>query len=90
MEAKDGVGFLAFLISVGRMTYRDLKEVIRIAEENSPSSAFDRAARHYGIHYGIVSEQRAFAKGVRWLAMIRRDDGQDAFQKAADNLREVM
>lgn len=86
MEAKDGIGFLAFLISQGRMIYADLKEAIRIAEENSPSSAFDRAARYYGIQHGIVSEQRAFAKGVRWLAMIRRDESSEAFNEAITKL----
>jgi (p)ppGpp synthase/HD superfamily hydrolase len=89
MEAKDGIDFLAFLISQGRMAYTDLKEVIRIAEENSPSSAFDRAARYYGIHYGIVHEQRAFAKGVRWLAMIRRDESPEAFYEALAKLLTI-
>ncbi|MBU4580292.1 HD domain-containing protein [Patescibacteria group bacterium] len=89
MEAKDGIGFLAVLISQGYMTYADLKEAIRIAEKNSPSSAFDRAARHYGIHYGIVSEQRAFAKGVRWLAMIRRDESPAAFYEAITRLLAI-
>jgi hypothetical protein len=90
MEAKDGINFLAFLISAGRMTYVDLKEAIKIAEENSPTSAYDRAARYYNIHFcGIVSEQRAFAKGVRWLAMIRRDEDPVVFYEAIAKLLTV-
>ncbi len=89
MEAKDGIGFLAFLISSGRMTYTDLKEAIGIAEKNSPSSAFDRAERYYGVKYGIINDQRAFAKGVRWLAMIRRDESPEAFYKAIVRLLTV-
>lgn len=86
MEAKDRIGFLAFLISQGHMAYADLKEAIRIASENSPSSAFDRAARYYAIHYGIVNNQRAYAKGVRWLAMIRRDESLEAFNEVITKL----
>ncbi len=89
MEAKDGIGFLALLISQGRMAYADLKEVIRIAEENSLSSTFNIAARYYGIRYGIVSEQRAFAKGVRWLAMIRRDESPEVFYEAIAKLLTI-
>jgi (p)ppGpp synthase/HD superfamily hydrolase len=89
MEAKDGINFLAFLISQGRMTYADLKEAVRIAEENSPSSAFDRAARYYAVQYGNITEQRAFAKGARWLAMIRRDESSEAFYEAIAKLLTI-
>ena len=62
------------------------EECIGIAREKSPSSAFNLAsiaARKHG--YGGM-ELLAVAKATRWLAVIRRDHGEDIFNQAAGTL----
>lgn len=62
------------------------KECICIAREKSPSSAFDLAsiaARKHGVG-GM--QAIGVAKATRWLAVIRRDCGDQEFSQAARTL----
>lgn len=90
MEAREGVLFLRQLLQDSRytMTADDLEEAIRLAGQYSPSAAIDRAGRHYRTAHVGVGEMEilAFAKGVRWLAVLRRDEGERAFETAAATL----
>jgi len=69
------------LKSVGK---RLRSRCVEIARTKSPSAAFDlslQAARMVG-----CEQQKAdnVAKATRWLAIIRRDYGQDAFDKTVE------
>ncbi len=58
-------------------------ECIGIARDKSPSAAFDLASIAAHKH-GIGGMQATgVAKATRWLAMIRRDYGEDIFNQAA-------
>ena len=61
-------------------------ECISIAREKSPSSAFDLAS--LAAHKHGVDGMKAIgaAKATRWLAVIRRDHGEDIFNEAARTL----
>ena len=62
------------------------RECVDIARNKSPSSAFDLAsiaARKYGID-GM--EALGVAKATRWLAVIRRDHGDQEFNRTVRTL----
>ncbi len=62
------------------------KECVCIARDKSPSSAFDLAsiaARKHGVG-GM--QAIGVAKATRWLAVIRRDHGEDIFNEAVRTL----
>lgn len=62
------------------------KECIEIARKKSPSAAFDLAsiaARTHGID---AITAMSVAKATRWLAVIRRDCGDQEFSQAARTL----
>ncbi len=62
------------------------KECIDIAREKSPSSAFDLtsiATRKHGVD-GM--QAIGVAKATRWLAVIRRDHGDNIFNEAVRTL----
>lgn len=69
----------------------DLEEAIRIASVKSPSSAFDAGQRYYIVKHGsaVLNGYLGFAKGARWLAMIRRDEGQAAFEVKVKELWQL-
>jgi hypothetical protein len=69
----------------------DLEEAAKIAREKSPSVAFGAARRYYIMQHGwaVSCGYPAFAKGTRWLAMIRRDEGQQSFEAVVEALRRV-
>lgn len=54
------------------------EKFIEIAATKSPSAAFDLASRLAMLN-GV--NQLAAAKATRWLAVVRRDHGQEAFDK---------
>ncbi len=61
-------------------------ECVGIAREKSPSAAFSLAqfaARKHGVE-GM--DMVAVAKATRWLAVIRRDHGEDIFNEAVRTL----
>lgn len=62
------------------------KECIEIARQKSPSAAFDHASLAALRHGMGGMEQLGVAKATRWLAVIRRDHGDDIFEEAARTL----
>lgn len=69
------------VVFVLRLSSEIRKEFIKIARMKSPSAAFDLAliaARAHGI---AGMEVIAIAKSTRWLAMIRRDHGEQMFEQ---------
>lgn len=93
MDAQNGIGFLKMLIRIGGADVDDIEEAIKIASEKSPSASFKVAGRYFFAKHGQddpASECFAFAKGTRWLAMIRRDEGATSFQKAVAELRQMV
>lgn len=94
MDARSGIKFLAVLLSDSRypMDAGDLEEAVRIASNKSPSAAFGMAQRYYASRHGsnVHDGYLGFAKGTRWLAVLRRDEGQAAFDAAVAELREVL
>lgn len=91
MDARNGMQFLIalFCFPESKMDLEDLEEAIRIASTKSPSGSFDAAQRYYIMRHGssVHAGYLAFAKGTRWLAMVRRDEGQQAFEAATEELR---
>jgi hypothetical protein len=90
MKAQDGVMFLSALLQSpeSEMTTADLEEAVRLAGQYSPSAVFNRAAQYWqSVHGERGFYYLGFAKGTRWLAMIRRDEGQLAFEQAAERIR---
>jgi len=57
------------------------EEFIEIAATKSPSAAFDLATRT-AIIYDVLP--LAAAKATRWLAVIRRDYGQEEFDRVVE------
>lgn len=92
MRPQEGVRFLLTLLQSPQyaMDAADLEEAIRLAGQYSPSAAIDRAVRHYRIAHPDTGQMEAltFGKGVRWLAIIRRNHGQAEFEKACAKLRQ--
>lgn len=60
------------------LPHKDRKVFIEIARTKSPSAAFDLATRE-----AIINDvlPLAAAKATRWLAMIRRDHGEEVFDR---------
>ena len=94
MDAKRGVdGFLVFPFQQGLLTKDDLEKAIEIASEKSPSAAIHAGYLAYSIAHPdsrSVWAGENFGKGVRWLSIIRRDEGQEAFDKACAELRQFV
>ena len=68
-------------VFVLRLSDEVRKEFVGIARAKSPSAAFD-LARVATLTHGIDSmESIAVAKATRWLAMIRRDHGDQVFEQ---------
>lgn len=89
MDARSGVQtFLALPVLQGRLTAEDIEKAIQIASEKSPSGAIRAGQVAFIIAHGSSGQMAAlaFGKGCRWLAMVRRDEGQEAFEKAAEEL----
>ena len=57
------------------------KEFVDIARMKSPSAAFDLALIAAQVHGIAGMEAVAVAKATRWLAMIRRDHGEQVFEQ---------
>lgn len=61
-------------------------QCIAIAREKSPSAAFDLATRVAFIAGTGQMEALGIAKATRWLAVIRRDHGNDKFNEVTRTL----
>ena len=83
MDAQTGSNFLLQLLLNDQfpMDGSDLEEAVKIAGEKMPKSAFNEARRLYKMRHGDsdLNGSLGFAKGARWLAVIRRDEGKAAF-----------
>lgn len=93
MQPENGAWFLAMLLSSDQfpMDGNDLEKAILIASKKSPSGAFDAGREYYQMRHGSFAEGHVgFAKGTRWLAVIRRSQGQAVFDAAVALLRQVM
>lgn len=81
MDAQNGIQFLIVLFQQGLIDGDDIIKAIEIAGSKSPSASVALSERHFAIKYtGRTMSSLSYGKGVRWLAMIRRDEGQDAFE----------
>lgn len=88
MDAKTGTVFLKILFQEKRIDTSDIEKAIEIAGSKSPSASFDAAGLHARSTGKDQMTSLAFAKGTRWLAMIRRNEGQQAFDAAVAELRQ--
>ena len=91
MDAQTGVLFLSLLVQQEKATEGDIEKAIEIAGSKSPSASFKVAQRYFVLQHGtsVQDGYLGFAKGTRWLAIIRRDEGQEAFESKASELREL-
>lgn len=84
MEAQAGVQFLSLLFSSPKhpMDKTDMEKAIEIAGRREPTGAFKEASFYYCRSHGMSVDNGylAFQKGTRWLAMVRRDEGDEKFQ----------
>ena len=73
-----------FIEYLSRLSEEEAVQGIKIASSSAPSSAFKQAqAALFG--QGMVAIN--YAKAVRWLAVLRRDEGEAAFLSAADSIK---
>ncbi len=88
MTASQGVEtFLLGPARAGRLSCDAAEEAIDLASTYAPSSAFDRAQQWWQ-RCGTSNQWSAlgFAKGVRWLAMLRRDGDTKIFDTVCHQL----
>ena len=88
MTASQGVElFLLGPARAGRLSCEAVEEAIDLASTYAPSSAFDRA-QQWCQQCGTSNQWSAlgFAKGVRWLAMLRRDGEMETFTTVCHQL----
>lgn len=90
MEPREGVVrflFLPLLDSNHPMGEEDLEEAAQIARSRSKSAAFDDARRYWLRQHGEAMGAQGFAKGTRWLATVRVEEGNDAFEALVAELQ---
>lgn len=68
-------------VFVLRLTDSARTEFVQIARTKSPSAAFDLAQVAAQVHGIAGMEAIAVAKATRWLAMIRRDHGDQVYEQ---------
>ena len=61
-------------------------QCVEIARTHAPSSAFNLGARSALLSGFGQMEQLGVAKATRWLAVVRRDYGAEAFEELARTL----
>ncbi len=64
-------------------------ECVEIARQKSPSAAFSLATRAFRLAGFGEWDALGIAKGTRWLAVIRRDHGMEAFNQAVGTLTAI-
>jgi len=62
------------------------EKCVAIARKKSPSAAFNLAASAAMLSGLSQIESLCIAKAARWLSVIRRDHGQEAFDRVAASL----
>lgn len=94
MDSHTGSWFLVQLISHPDcpMIAADLEQAITIARDASHSGAYKRGRAYWIRRYGsnTLNGQLGFAKGMRWLAVLRQGEGQQKFEQRADELRNAL
>jgi hypothetical protein len=83
MRASDGILYLA------QFAPEDRERAIEIARKCAPSGAFRLAQLTASARGQSIANALAFAKGTRWLAVIRRDEGVAAFLSAVEEVRRL-
>lgn len=93
MDARTGARTLVLLLANyrGPTDAADFEKAIGIAREKSPSAAFDAAMKYYQSRHGATAQMQAlgFAKSTRWLAVLRRKEGDKAFSDVVAELRKA-
>lgn len=91
MTAQQGMRrFLFAGKTLGQLTATDIELAIEIAARKNPSAAVKEAQRQWIFcHPEHRDWAMGFGKGVRWLALIRRDEGQVAFEVVCEELRQA-
>ena len=88
MEAREGVLFLVRLYQSSKqaMTAEDWSQAFEIAASNGSSASFKAAERYYDSRHSDSLATRGFAKGVRWLSILRQQEGEQAFKEVCEQL----
>ena len=88
MTAREGILFLVRLhqSSPGAMAQEDWHQAFEIVASNGSSASFKAAQRYYGSKHSGSLEALAFAKGVRWLSILRQEEGEQAFKEVCEQL----
>ena len=68
-------------LALSRVSQELREKCVEIARDKSPSAAFDLASRVAMLAGMSQIEALGIAKATRWLAMIRRDHGQEVFDR---------
>ena len=88
MTASQGVEmYLLGPARAGRLSCEAVEEAIELASNHAPSSACSRAQEWWRAHES-PSQMAAlqFSKGIRWLAMLRRDGEMERFTTVCHQL----
>lgn len=88
MKAREGMLFLVRLhqSSETAMALEDWDQAFEIAGNNGSSASFKAARRYYASKHSGSLETLAFSKGVRWLSILRQEEGEQAFKEACEQL----
>ena len=88
MDAKNGIQqFLIGLFTAEKIDRQDIERAIEIAKKFSPSAAFSQAKLYCRLYKGSPIWDLGFAKGVRWLAILRRDSTPSEFENYLKNFQ---
>lgn len=92
MDAQTGIQFLVLLVQQGLADKEDIEKAVEIAGSKSPSASFDAAQLHFTLRHSQSASggYLAFAKGTRWLAVLRRDSGRKAFEEAVAEFAKLV
>jgi hypothetical protein len=92
VDAQTGIQFLVLLARQGLADKEDIEKAVEIAGSKSPSASFDAAQLAFVLRHGqaVSNGYLAFAKGTRWLAVLRRDSGRKAFEEAVAELVKLV
>ena len=74
-----------FIEFLSRLSEEEAAQGIKIASSSAPSSAFKEAQAAFFGQSAMAAIN--YGKAVRWLAVLRRDEGEAAFLAAADEIR---
>ena len=74
------------------LTPDDVDALVAIAGRTSPSGAVVQAETYLALHQPDLYRDQMLAlliaRATRWLAVIRRDEGEEAFRRAAQEWRK--